>query len=78
MLSKAKHLVFSSGYEVEILRLPPQNDIATQSRRGEDIGGPIVEIKLTTSDCRQSYARSRNRLGLIPAPIAFLYRLERL
>jgi hypothetical protein len=31
MLSKAKHLEFSSGYEVEILRLPPQNDIATQS-----------------------------------------------
>ena len=32
MLSKAKHLAFSSGYEVEILRLSPQNDIATQSR----------------------------------------------
>ena len=30
MLSKAKHLAFSSGYEVEILRLSPQNDIATQ------------------------------------------------
>jgi hypothetical protein len=29
MLSKAKHLAFSSGYEVEILRLSPHNDIAT-------------------------------------------------
>ena len=37
MLSKAKHLAFSSGYEVEILRLSPQNDIATQSPRGEGI-----------------------------------------
>ena len=35
MLSKAKHLAFSSGYEVEILRLSPQNDIATQSLTGE-------------------------------------------
>jgi hypothetical protein len=36
MLSKAKHLAFSSGYEVEILRLSPQNDIATQSQGGEE------------------------------------------
>jgi len=34
MLSGAKHLAFSSGYEVEILRLSPQNDIATQSLAG--------------------------------------------
>jgi len=35
MLSKAKHLAFSSGYEVEILRLSPQNDIETQSQKGD-------------------------------------------
>jgi hypothetical protein len=29
--NSAKHLAFSSGYEVEILRLMPQNDIPTQS-----------------------------------------------
>ena len=38
MLSKAKHLVFSGCYKVEILRLTPQNDIATQSPTGEDRG----------------------------------------
>src|SRR6266850_7715235 len=37
MLSKAKHLAFSGCYKVEILRLRPQNDIATQSPRGEGI-----------------------------------------
>ena len=31
MLSAAKHLAFSLTYEDEILRLPPQDDIATQS-----------------------------------------------
>ena len=35
MLSGAKHLAFSGGYEVEILRLSPQNDIATESRKEE-------------------------------------------
>ena len=41
MLSKAKHLAFSVAYEDEILRLSPQDDIATQSpRAGEDeVGG---------------------------------------
>jgi hypothetical protein len=34
MLSAAKHLAFSVAYEDEILRLSPQDDIATQSRRG--------------------------------------------
>ena len=34
MLSAAKHLVFSVTYEEQILRLPPQDDIATQSHRG--------------------------------------------
>jgi hypothetical protein len=32
MLSAAKHLAFSAIYEDEILRLLPQDDIATQSR----------------------------------------------
>jgi tetratricopeptide (TPR) repeat protein len=35
MLSKAKHLVFSSEYEVEIFRLSPRTDITTQSRKKE-------------------------------------------
>jgi hypothetical protein len=30
-INSVKHLAFASGYEVEILRLSPQNDIATQS-----------------------------------------------
>jgi hypothetical protein len=38
MLSKAKHLAFSGCYKVEILRLTPQNDIATQSPPGEGEG----------------------------------------
>ena len=37
-INSAKHLEFSIGYEVEILRLSPQNDIATQSLRGNDWG----------------------------------------
>jgi hypothetical protein len=41
MLSKAKHLAFSSGFEVEILRLSPQDDMATQSPRGEGPGAAI-------------------------------------
>ena len=32
MLIAAKHLAFSAIYEDEILRLLPQDDIATQSR----------------------------------------------
>ena len=39
MLSAAKHLAFSVRYEDEILRLSPQDDIATQSLTGEDKGG---------------------------------------
>jgi len=35
MLSVAKHLAFSVAYEDEILRLSPQDDIPTQSARGE-------------------------------------------
>ena len=38
MLSKAKHLAFSRCYKVEILRLRPQNDIATQPPTGEERG----------------------------------------
>jgi hypothetical protein len=35
MLSAAKHLAFSVTYEEEILRLLPQDDIPTQSQKGE-------------------------------------------
>ena len=35
MLSAAKHLAFSVTYEDEILRLSPQDDIATQSLYGD-------------------------------------------
>jgi hypothetical protein len=37
MLSAAKHLAFSATYKDEILRLPPQDDIATQSLTGEEM-----------------------------------------
>ena len=37
MLSKAKHLAFSSCYKAEILRLSLRNDIATQSLEEEDV-----------------------------------------
>jgi hypothetical protein len=43
MLSKAKHLAFSGGYKVEILRLTPQNDIATQSLPGEGEGEDKIQ-----------------------------------
>jgi len=36
MLSAAKHLAFSVTYEDEILRLSPQDDIATQSLKGKE------------------------------------------
>jgi hypothetical protein len=39
MLSEAKHLAFSGGYEVEILRLRLRMTIATQSLKGEE-GNP--------------------------------------
>ena len=39
MLSAAKHLAFSVTYEDEILRLSPQDDIATQSLEGEEKNG---------------------------------------
>jgi hypothetical protein len=35
MLSNAKYLAFSVTYRDEILRLSPQDDIATQSLEGE-------------------------------------------
>ena len=41
-INSAKHLEFSTGYEVEILRLSPQNDIATQSLRGNDEIGALT------------------------------------
>jgi hypothetical protein len=33
-IDSVKHLAFSGWYEVEILRLPAQNDITAQYRRG--------------------------------------------
>ncbi len=41
MLSAVKHLAFSVTYEDEILRLSPQDDIATQPRRGGNEGGGL-------------------------------------
>jgi hypothetical protein len=35
MLRAAKHLAFSATYEDEILRQSPQDDVASQSPRGE-------------------------------------------
>jgi hypothetical protein len=35
ILSKGKNLIISKESITEILRLPPQNDIATQSPEGE-------------------------------------------
>ena len=35
ILNEVKNLVESMGWKTEILRLMPQNDIATQSLRGE-------------------------------------------
>ena len=40
ILNEVKNLVESMGWKTEILRLMPQNDIATQSLRGEGgVGG---------------------------------------
>jgi hypothetical protein len=36
ILNEVKNLVESIGWKTEILRLTPQNDITTQSQRGED------------------------------------------
>ena len=46
MLSEAKHLAFSITHEGEILRLAPQDDIATQSGNGEDEGGGLERLEL--------------------------------
>jgi hypothetical protein len=42
MLSEAKHLAFSTGCEVEILRLSPQNDMMAPSL---DEGGNRWELE---------------------------------
>jgi hypothetical protein len=39
MLSGAKHLAISVTYKHEILRLSPQDDIASQSPYGDNGGG---------------------------------------
>jgi hypothetical protein len=38
ILNEVKNLVESMGWKTEILRLMPQNDITTQSPRGEGEG----------------------------------------
>jgi hypothetical protein len=37
ILNEVKNLVESMGWKTEILRLMPQNDIATQSLRGREV-----------------------------------------
>jgi len=54
MLSNAKHLAFSDTYKDEILRLSPQDDIATQSPTGEERGeGALISYPLTLTLSRQ-------------------------
>jgi len=55
MLSAAKHLAFSVTYEDEILRLLPQDDIPTQSLKGEEVN------RVTASDSLKSRAMSAGR-----------------
>ena len=55
VMSEAKHLEFSGTYEDEILRLWPQDDIATQSRHG---GG-----KQALSGVDGRWGRPRNDLN---------------
>jgi hypothetical protein len=43
---QAKNLAFPATYEGEILRLSPQDDIATQSRDGGDVRGDLGFFKL--------------------------------
>jgi len=42
ILSEAKNLIISKESITEILRLPPQNDIATQSPQG--VGATLVAL----------------------------------
>jgi hypothetical protein len=53
MLSAAKHLAFSVTHEDEILRLSPQDDIATQSLMGQSTDNRLpaerVDLKITTN-----------------------------
>jgi hypothetical protein len=36
-MNSAKNLIISTESTIEILRLPPQNDIATQPLKGEEV-----------------------------------------
>jgi hypothetical protein len=47
MLSAAKHLAFSATYKDEILRLLPQDDIATQSLGGERKSVGVTQIAVS-------------------------------
>jgi hypothetical protein len=44
ILNEVKNLAFAIGYTNQILRLSPQNDISTQSRRGEGLTRGIEEL----------------------------------
>jgi hypothetical protein len=44
ILNEVKNLVESIGWKTEILRLMPQNDITTQSPKGEGIMGEILNM----------------------------------
>jgi hypothetical protein len=39
ILSEAKNLIISTESTIEVLRLAPQNDIATQALKGKKSGG---------------------------------------
>ena len=49
MLSAAKHLALSVTYEDEILRLSPQDDIATQSLTGRIEVGVLDSMGIATN-----------------------------
>ena len=60
-MSKAKHLAFSGCYKVEILRLRPQNDIATQSQTEEekDVTRRLLESYIMAFDTGMAPAVGR-------------------
>jgi hypothetical protein len=57
ILNEVKNLMDSIRYTTQILRLPPQNDIATQSPTGEDTKLRILfvfDIELNPNYCSQT------------------------
>jgi hypothetical protein len=61
ILNEVKNLVESVGWKTEILRLMPQNDIATQSLVGGD--GEEGEVKLFTPTLTLPHQRGRGQTG---------------